>query len=95
MSEIRYYADEMLDDIILIWAHNQALSQGGDGVTYVVSPRWKKLADRYASRLDRFPTEDADQDSRSFMDNQEGVVFCGEVPTYLLGQFSDAMVMLP
>ena len=90
----RYHLEVLVDDMALHWAHHKALLRGGDGVTYVVSPRWKELSERYSHYPDHFPACPAGDDSQSFMDNQEGLVFCGEIPTYLIGQFDDGMIVL-
>lgn len=76
---IRYHFAEMLDDMLLLWAHHQAMTHGGDGWTIIVSPRWRELAERYALRPDRFELrEEAGDDTIMFRRGQEGITFCAK-----------------
>lgn len=84
----------LLDGIAILWAHNQALQSGGDGFVFVVSSRYKDLAKRYAAWPGHFPLREDDEDSVSFRDGQEGVVFCKEIKPGIGGYFDDGLVFI-
>lgn len=94
---VRFHAAELLDDIVLRWAHHHALMSGGDGWAVIVSPRWRELAERYATWPDRFPTREDGTDLVMFKDGQEGITFCAKaLPVDSeLDEITDAWVIMP